>query len=61
MSDQKNQTVYRVLPPTFDEWYAAKFGGRFEDDHMRLGERYDDAFRALARLMRDYISDVARR
>lgn len=47
--------------PTFDEWFLAKYGGTFNELHQAAGMRYDDAFMALSRSMRDYVSELVKR
>ena len=47
-------------PPTFDDWYLAKYGTSFDEDHMHPGALISVALRALAREMRDYISEWRR-
>jgi hypothetical protein len=45
--------------PTFDEWYADKnCGYTFEHAHMQPGMRYDDAWKAMMRLSREYLTDM---
>lgn len=47
--------------PTFDAWYAAHHNdSTFEHDHMRPGTSFTIAAMALAQLLRDYVSDMAR-
>lgn len=46
--------------PTFDDWYAAKYGASFDDSIGYPLVRVDDYMYALGKAMRDYISEVAR-
>lgn len=46
--------------PTFDEWYAGRHNGSsFEHDHMQDGAWIASAMKALAQLMREYVSEIA--
>lgn len=44
--------------PTFDEWFEQKYGETFNKSHQYTGNTYDNAFRALTREMRDYVSEM---
>ncbi|OZI23711.1 hypothetical protein CAL26_09780 [Bordetella genomosp. 9] len=49
-------------PPTFDEWFKAKnHGASFEVLHMQAGTMWETMFRALAREMRDYTTEMVQR
>lgn len=44
---------------TFNEWFAAKHSGQtFEEVHQVPGTLYDDSFRALSKLLREYVSEM---
>lgn len=47
--------------PTFDEWFVQKNGASFDELYMQPSQRHDNALRALAQALREYVSEMVKR